>query len=93
MYYWWYRYSWLWWWIRKNAIHTLSTSLEQDEQKVLFVSFCQSEDDDDTCNVPSTPNPHGKVQIIVVNSGVGVSSNVEFSCLVYGGASSPKYIE
>ena len=35
-----------------NAINALLTNSNQDEKKVLLVSFCQSEDgdDDDTCN-------------------------------------------
>ena len=76
-----------------NAINKLLTSSNQDEQKVLLVSFCQSEDgDDDTFNVPSTQSPDVMVQIIVVNAGEDASSNDEFSCLV-NDASNPKYIE
>ena len=37
-----------------SALNALVTSSTADEQKVLFIPFCQSEDgDDDTCKVPS----------------------------------------
>ena len=61
-------------------------------KKVLFISFGQSEDGDDTFNVPSTQSEDGIVQIIVVSAGEDVSSNDEFSCLVNSDASSLKYI-
>ena len=62
-------------------------------KKSIIYSILSREDvdDHDTCNVHSIEDPF---EIIVVNAGDNVSNNnSQFSCLVTGGISSPKYIQ
>ena len=68
--------------------------LTADEQKIVVISFCVSEDDDDdTCNVPSTSDPTGTIEITVVNAGEDVFNNDQFACLVPDGTDSENYFE
>ena len=54
-------------------------------KKVAFISFCENEEDDNTCGIPSIRDPNGDIEIVVVNVGSETSNNDQFSCLAKGG--------
>ena len=72
------------------AFNSLVASSTADTQKVLMISFCETEDgNDNTCNVPALIDPERLVEITIVNAGAEVSINDQFACIVPGGTASP----
>ena len=69
-----------------TAAYDVLANSNDEEQKIVFLSFCVSEDNNDnTCDIPDIENPAGDIEIIVVNIGNEVSESNEFECLVNSG--------
>ena len=64
-----------------------------DELKIVVISLCEPESGDNTCNLHSSLDPNGNIEVTIINIGTDVSNSDQFSCLVNGGVISPNYNE
>ena len=50
------------------------------EQKIVFMSLCENEEDNMTCGVPSICDSNDDMENIVINVGSEISNTDQFSC-------------
>ena len=62
-----------------TAAYDLLNDSNDEEKKVVFVSFCQCEDgDDNSCNIPDIEALNSNIETIVLNIDSEVSESNEF---------------
>ena len=52
-----------------NKAYDILNSSSDLEKKIVFISFCENEEDDNTCGIQSICDPNDDVEIMVVNVG------------------------
>ena len=62
-----------------NSLNTLRSG-SFDERKIVIMSFCEAEDDDNTCDRQGNIDPDNEIEVIVLNGCGGIEN--EFSCLI-----------